>query len=88
MNNYYDEGRASSELKGKDPIGQLFRGIEKLYSDAFVATVKQRAVYNTLIFGLYLVPHTDYCEVYKVNLTLNKPAVVFKGSENLEISDD
>ena len=38
-------------------------------------------------YGLYFIPETDRCELYKLNVSIGKETVGFKGKEKLTILD-
>ena len=82
-----EEMKTSSQTSG-DPIGQLWAGIPKIYADAFVQGVLAGILLaKVTIFGIHLIPKTNYCKIYKFNLTMNSPARVFEGKDTLHIHE-
>lgn len=72
----------------KDPIGQLFAGMEKTMGDITFSNVMESTIpAHITMYGLYFIPSEDTCEVYKAYATINTDTVVNKGTLQLHICD-
>ncbi len=75
--------------KSKDPVGQLLAGLDKTLADLVSTALKDKnlLISRCTLYGLYFIPDTDTCQVYKLNVVMGKETVAFRGKEDLSISD-
>ena len=72
----------------KDPIGQLFAGMEKTMGDIVHCNIMESTVpSNIQMYGVYFVSSEDTCEVYRTDVKINADTVIRKGSTKLGVCD-
>ena len=72
----------------KDPVGQLFAGMEKTFGDVFHRTADQESCLARFeMFGFYIIPKENFVEVYKVDICIGEVSKVYKGETALSIKD-
>lgn len=89
-NVFLDAEIKRSQAICKDPIGQLLAAMDKTLADRIsssLSTASGIVIKTCTIYGLYILPETDMCEVYKVDVTLGKPTSAVKGIQKLGVSD-
>lgn len=58
----------------KDPVGQLFAGMEKTLGDVFFKNLDQKSYLKQLtMYGFYVVPSENSVTVYRANVEIGKP---------------
>lgn len=66
----------------------MLAGIDKTLADLVGCKLsKEKVIQRCTFYGLYYLPHTDECEVYKFNIELGKKTVAYKGLHKLAVSD-
>ena len=84
---FIGEGKTSTDIK--DPIGQLFAGIDKLLPNRFIQALLKKTALLTkcTVYALYYEPENDKGQVYKVEINIGKETVVYVGQTKLGIND-
>lgn len=52
-----------------------------------ISDTLSNSITKLTFYGLYFIPETNLCEVYKLNVVLGKDTVALKGKEKLSISE-
>ena len=75
----------------KDPIGQLFAGMEKTFGDVFHRTENHQVCMNRFelfeLFGFYIVPKDNNVTVCKVEIEIGKKSKAYQGFKQLTVGE-
>ena len=76
-------------VNARDPVGQMFAGIDKTFADLFHFALigRSKILTECTIYGLLIHLERDRCSVYKVNIRVGSKTVVHQGKEEIGIKD-